>query len=64
MIEKLDTGRLVFHIQIFGLNEKGETCSLYIRDYKPFIYIKIGENYDKNNKEILQNHYPHLMMNQ
>ena len=42
---------MVFHIQMFGLNENGETCSLYIRDFKPFIYIKIGENWDGNDRE-------------
>ena len=51
VIEKMDTGPMVFHIQMFGLNENGETCSLYIRDFKPFIYIKIGENWDGNERE-------------
>ena len=25
-----------FIIQMFGINEKGQTCSIYINDYKPF----------------------------
>ena len=32
-----------FIIQMFGVNEQGETCSLYINDYEPFFYIKIGD---------------------
>tara|TARA_B100000424_G_scaffold159767_1_gene122327 strand:+ start:3922 stop:7509 length:3588 start_codon:yes stop_codon:yes gene_type:complete len=32
-------------MQIFGINELGETCSIYIKDYNPFIYIKIGESW-------------------
>ena len=48
IIEKMDNGPLVFHIQMFGLNEHGETCSLYIKDFKPFIYIKMGNNWDDN----------------
>ena len=48
IIEKMDNGPLVFHIQMFGLNEHGETCSLYIKDFKPFIYIKMGKNWDDN----------------
>ena len=34
-----------FHIQIFGLNERGETCSLIITDYQPFFYIKVGDQW-------------------
>ena len=26
-------------IQMFGLNEKGETCTIFVRDYSPFFYI-------------------------
>lgn len=32
-----------FTIQMFGLNELGETCCLYINDYNPFFYIKVGD---------------------
>jgi hypothetical protein len=32
-------------IQMFGINEKGETCSLFVNDYHPFFFIKIGENW-------------------
>lgn len=34
-----------FTIQMFGLNEKGETCCIYINDYKPFFYIKVGDSW-------------------
>ena len=34
-----------FHIQIFGLNERGETCSLIITDYQPFFYVKVGDQW-------------------
>ena len=30
-----------FHIQMFGINEKGETASIIINDYKPFFYLKV-----------------------
>jgi DNA polymerase elongation subunit (family B) len=36
-----------FYIQIFGLNEKGETCSLVITDFNPFFYVKVGEKWTK-----------------
>jgi DNA polymerase elongation subunit (family B) len=35
----------VFVIQMFGVNEKGETCCLYIDDFQPFFFIKVGNNW-------------------
>ena len=35
--------RKVFHIQMFGMNELGKTCSITVSDYKPFFYAKIGK---------------------
>lgn len=32
-----------FIIQMFGLNDKGETCSIYVTDYKPFFYAKVSD---------------------
>ena len=37
-----------FVIQMFGLNEKGETCCLFVNDYNPFFYIKMGENWNES----------------
>ena len=34
-----------FIIQMFGLNDKGETCSIYVTDYKPFFYAKVADNW-------------------
>ena len=34
-----------FIIQMFGINEKGETCCLYINDFQPFFYIKVGDKW-------------------
>ena len=39
-----------FIIQIFGVNEKGETCCLYINDYKPFFYLRVGFNWNDTDK--------------
>ena len=36
-----------FYIQMFGLNEKGETCSLIITDFNPFFFVKVGNNWTK-----------------
>jgi len=35
----------IFVIQMFGVNEKGETCCLYINDFQPFFFIKVGDNW-------------------
>ena len=42
---KKDENRFV--IQIFGINEKGETCCLYVNDYEPFFYVRVGDNWTK-----------------
>ena len=34
-----------FTIQMFGINEKGETCCIYLNDYMPFFYIQIGNDW-------------------
>ena len=39
-----------FIIQMFGVNEKGETCCLYINDYKPFFYLKVGFDWNDTDK--------------
>ena len=35
-----------FLVQMYGINEKGETCSIIIDDFEPFFYIKVGDNWD------------------
>jgi hypothetical protein len=40
---KRDEGQFI--IQMFGLNENGETFCIYINDYQPFFYIKVGEKW-------------------
>jgi len=39
--EKIATNR-VFQIQMFGMNERGKTCSITVPDFNPFFYAKIG----------------------
>jgi len=34
-----------FVIQMFGINEQGETCCLFIRDFQPFFYIKVDASW-------------------
>lgn len=32
-----------FTIQIFGVNEAGETCAIFITDFTPFFYVKVDD---------------------
>jgi DNA polymerase elongation subunit (family B) len=34
-----------FRIQMFGINEQGETCSIFVDDYHPFFYVKVGPHW-------------------
>ena len=34
-----------FEIQMFGINEKGESCSIFVEEYMPFFYIKIDNSW-------------------
>jgi len=35
----------VFMIQMFGVNESGNTCSIIAEDYKPFFYVMVSDNW-------------------
>ena len=43
-------------IQMFGLNEKGETCTIFVRDYQPFFYIKVGDEWSIPQKSAFISH--------
>ena len=34
-----------FTIQMFAVNETGETCCLYVSDFAPFFYVKVGDDW-------------------
>lgn len=36
-----------FAIQMFGLNERGETASILVEDYIPFFYVKVGAEWSQ-----------------
>ena len=50
---KRDDGKFV--IQMFGINESGETCSLFVSDFQPFFFIKIGDQWNQGNVNLLAN---------
>ena len=43
----------VFIIQLFGINEQGESVCIKISDYKPFFYIKVDDSFEKSDMAIL-----------
>ena len=43
--EKGIPGQKSFRIQMFGINEKGETCALFVDDFQPFFYVKLPPNW-------------------
>jgi DNA polymerase elongation subunit (family B) len=44
-----NTDDLQFVIQMFGINERGETCCIYVNDYQPFFYVKVGDSWTDYN---------------
>jgi len=45
-----------FTIQIYGINECGETFCLLVKDYKPFFYIKVDDSWGLEKKGEFLNH--------
>ena len=39
-----------FMIQMFGINEKGETCCVFVNGFKPYFYAKVAENWTQSHK--------------
>jgi DNA polymerase elongation subunit (family B) len=45
----------IFEIQIFGINEMGETYSVVIEGFSPFFYVMVNDTWDSNKQsEFLQ----------
>jgi len=38
-------------IQIFGINELGETCTLFVEDMRPFFYVLVPDNWNEYSKK-------------
>jgi DNA polymerase elongation subunit (family B) len=43
--KKYQKDNKIFVIQMFGVNEKGETCSIYVKDFQPFFFILVGNEW-------------------
>uniref|UniRef100_A0A6C0D8V7 DNA polymerase n=1 Tax=viral metagenome TaxID=1070528 RepID=A0A6C0D8V7_9ZZZZ len=51
---KTDTNKFV--IQMFGLNELGESCSILVDDFKPFFYVKVNDEWTQYTKNSFLQH--------
>jgi DNA polymerase elongation subunit (family B) len=45
----------LFMIQMFGLNETGETCSIIVEDFKPFFYVMVNDKWNTYTKDCFLN---------
>jgi len=50
-----------FVIQMFGLNEKGETCCIYIDDFSPFFFVHVTPDWTKRTCEEFLYHIRQLV---
>ena len=37
-----------YTIQMFGINEKGETASIYVNNFTPYFYIKVNDDWNES----------------
>ena len=47
---------LTFCMQMFGINEQRETCSLFVENFKPFFYVKVDDSWSQRTKEAFVEH--------
>ena len=38
-----------FLIKMYGMNEKGKTCCIYVKNFEPFFYILVPDKWEKSN---------------
>ena len=58
---KHDTSK--FMIQMFGINEEGQTASILVEDYTPFFYLKVKNNWGQTKKTEFYNHLKSIVGN-
>ena len=48
-----------FTVQMFGINEKGKTASIFVEGYNPFFYAKVGDDWTESIKCDFIEHLKH-----
>ena len=51
----------IFTIQMFGVNEIGETCSILAENYRPFFYVMVNDGWTIQSKDLFLNHIKEKM---
>ena len=56
MNESYGVQQKVFDIKMFGVNEKGKTACINVKNYTPFFYVKVGDDWgeDEKNEFVIQ----------
>jgi hypothetical protein len=42
-------------LEVYGLNENGETCSIVVEDFKPFFYVMVSDKWNTYTKDCFLN---------
>lgn len=50
-----------FTIQMFGIDEKGKSCSITVNDYCPFFYVKVGDHWNIEKKLVFLQHVKNII---
>ncbi len=50
-----------FMVQMFGINSKGETASIYVEGFNPFFYVKVDDTWDNSKKTCFINEIKTMM---
>ena len=45
---KQKINQLTFRMEMFGINEKGETAMIFVEDMRPFFFIKVGDDWTES----------------
>ena len=45
-----------YTIQMFGINSKGYSASIFVEGFNPFFYIKVGDNWNDSTKTEFVSH--------
>lgn len=56
-----DSNQTTFIIKMFGINEKGKTVCIYVTDYTPFFYVKVGDKWTETEKVQFVSHICSLL---
>jgi DNA polymerase elongation subunit (family B) len=57
-----ETRKKEFVIQMFGVNEKRETCCLFVQNYQPFFFIHVGDDWTETDAQKFKQHLKNMLI--